>query len=884
MNIHLLTTKFHIPPWRTAAVARPRLLERLTAGLDQNRKLTLVSAPAGYGKTTLVTGWIHSLTQGGGNLRAAWLSLDEADNEPERFLGYWLAAFQQVDESLGEKIQPLLSLPPLRVPPARVLLDELLNELAASAFPILLTLDDYHVITNPQIHEALAYFIDHQPAHIHLVLTTRADPPLPLARLRARGQMTEIRAPDLRFTPEEERRFFDLSMNLPLAEEFLCALDERTEGWAAGLQLAGLALQNLTGDRRQRFIETFRGSHRYVLDYLAEEVIRQQGEEIRAFLIQTSILDRFNAGACCALTGRADAQAVIAYLEQVNLFIVPLDDERIWYRYHHLFSDYLRTLLTKPEQIELNKKASVWHETNNLMVEAVKYALASADLDFAADVVERALQKDTTWSGGNVALLSSWLDALPPQALHTRPQLSLNASHLLYLSGRFELAEKCIAQAEKSLRSLPATPEAEQMLALAALYRGSIASVRGEVQQAIEQTTLAQSRLPRENHLAQARAFFSLGLAYELSGQTEQAVQNYLQSSDEAALAGVLFPAIHARCAAAQVQISQGRLHLAEQTCQQTLQLAQGARLAPLGLVWSILGSIALERNDLAAAERLLQDGIALARQGGLMDDVILGLAFLARLRAYQGNPTSAFAAVQEVKSGMQGYGIQRMSMLASAYLARLQLYMGQKQAAAQWAADYQSSRATPPGEFEELTLVRVLLATGELNPLPAILHPLLEKATAAGQQQTCIEVMMLLGLFHQAKQETQAALDWLGKSLRLAASEGYARIFLDEGQPLLDLLPRVRSAAPELVDTLLAVSTPESESYPTPLAVLPDPLSEQEIRVLLLIVAGKSNQEIAAELVISVGTAKWHVHNILQKLGVSNRPQAIARARELGL
>jgi len=267
MTTPLLATKFHIPPWRAAAVSRPRLLERLAAGLHENRKLTLVCAPAGYGKTTLVTEWIHALSQEGDSLRVGWLSLGEADDDPERFLRYWLTAFQQVDDSISGRIQPLLRLPQL--PPVNALLDELLNQLAASESPILLTLDDYHVITNPQIHEALAYFIHHQPAHVHLVVTTRADPPLPLARLRARGQMTELRASDLRFTPDEERRFFDSSMNLPLSEESLHVLNERTEGWAVGLQLAGLALQNQTDARRQRFIETFRGSHRYVLDYLA---------------------------------------------------------------------------------------------------------------------------------------------------------------------------------------------------------------------------------------------------------------------------------------------------------------------------------------------------------------------------------------------------------------------------------------------------------------------------------------------------------------------------------------------------------------------------------------------------------------------------------------
>ena len=873
MNIRLLTTKFHLPTWRDTDVSRPRLLERLTSGLQEKRKLTLVSAPVGYGKTTLISEWARSLTD---NIRFVWLSLDEHDNDPQRFLYYWLAVFQQVDELIYEKIRPLLDLPQL--PPVHIVLDALLNELAVLQIPVALTLDDYHIITNPQIHEALEYFLDHQPAQVHLVITTRQDPPLPLARMRARREMTEIRAHDLRFSMTEARQFFVSSMKLKLSDEDANALEERTEGWVVGLQLAGLALQNQADP--QRFIETFRGSHRYILDFLAEEVIRQQEEGVRAFLIQTSLLDRFNAGVCCALTGRADAQAVIAHLEQANLFIVPLDDERIWYRYHRLFSDYLRTLLTQPEQIVLYQKASAWYEANDLIVEAVQYALASEDFDFSADVIGRALTNDAIWSGGNITLLSSWLDALPVQTLHNRPQLSLDASRILYLLGCFEDAEKRIVRTVEFLQSLPETPETEQMQALAALYRGSIASVRGDVQQAIEQTIYAQARIPRKNHLPHARAFFSLGLAYEISDKTERAVHNYLKSSDEALSAGVLFLAVHARCAAAQVMIKQGHLSLAEQTCQATIQLTEGERIPPLGLAGIVLGGIALERNNLDDAEKFLIDGIALSRQGGLMDDVVLGLSHLAHLRVVQGNSTDVFIINQEAGAVLKGYGVPRMASLADAYLARIQLYTGQKQDAAQWAAAYQDMRGSSQQEFEDLTLARILLATGDLDTIPSILKPLLEKANEAGRMQTCIEVMLLLGLFHQAKKDISSALDWLGKSLSLAAPEGYVRVFLDEGQPLLDLLPKARSAAPDFVDSLLSIS----QTSDTPIIEqLLDPLSEQELRVLDLIVAGKSNREIAEKLFISVGTAKWHVHNILQKLGVSNRPQAIARARELG-
>ncbi|MCG2786829.1 MAG: LuxR C-terminal-related transcriptional regulator [Anaerolineae bacterium] len=881
MPPRLLATKFHIPSRRAGLVMRPRLLEHLQCGLDENRKLTLISAPAGYGKTTLVAEWIANLQSKTSNLKLpiSWLSLDEADNDSVRFFRYFLAAFQQIDSLLGVNSQSLLELPQL--PQVNAILDDLLNDLAALDAPLVLVLDDYHVLTNPEIHAALEYFLDHQPAQVHLVFTTRADPPLPLARLRARGQMTELRARDLRFTTEEARQFFGL-VNLTLAENTLRALDERTEGWAAGLQLAALALQHQPDPAA--FIETFRGSHRYVLDYLAGEVIHQQDEEIRVFLTQTSPLDRFNAELCSALTGRDDSQAIITWLEQSNLFIIPLDDERRWYRYHHLFADYLRSLLSKSEQTYLCQKAAAWHEANDLTAEAVRYALACSDREFAAQVIENALGKNSTWSDGNLLQLVSWLEALPAEVFRSRPRLGLHAARAFYVQGRFDQAEAHLTQAEQILQAVPATPNTEQLLALATLNRGAIAAVRGEFQKVIALVPDAQARIPHENHLAHARAFFSLGLAYEIAGQTARAVENYLQSTAEARAADVLFLAVHGLCSAAQVQIQQGCLRLAENSCREAIQLTGGARIPPLGLAWDILGAIAVERNDLLSAEKYLQDGIVLSGQGGLRDDLIVGLASLGRLHAYQGNLAGMQAVMAEALSIIRSVDIPRSEQLAYAHIARYQHFLGQREAAAQWASEYQSRRAELPDEFEELTLARILLSSGELEPIAGILYPIFEKSTATGRMQTALEAMLLIGLYHRARGESAAALEWLKKSLELAAPEGYLRMFLDEGPALLELLPKIRQAAPGLVDVLLNGKPAEVESRSTPLDRLPDPLSEQEIRVLKLIVAGKSNAEIAAELVISVGTAKWHVHNILQKLGTKNRPQAIARARELGI
>jgi LuxR family transcriptional regulator, maltose regulon positive regulatory protein len=882
MNIRLLATKFHIPPSRSVGITRPRLLEQISSGLHENHKLTLVSAPAGYGKTTLVAEWFHSLKNE--KLGVAWLSLDEADNDLARFLSYWLAAFQLVNESFSEKIQPFLNLP--QFPPVKTLLDELLNELAVLKTPTLIGIEDYHIITNPLIHEALEYFIDHQPAGVHLILTTREDPLLPLSRLRARGQMTEIRARDLRFTPQEARQFFDLSLNLSLSDETLRALDERTEGWAAGLHLAALALQNQPDPAA--FIETFRGSHRYVLDYLAEEVIRQQDEEIQQFLAQTCILEQFDAAACESLTGRADSQSMLHRLDQANLFIIPLDNTREWYRYHHLFADYLRTGLTRFESSALNQKAALYHEANDMIFEAVHYAQASSDHDFVADLVERAVSREAAWSSGRVSALTGWLAALPDAALKTRPLLSLHASRIAYLGAHFEQADTLIDQAEGAIaaRSISG-PEGDHLLALAALYRGGIASVRGDVRSVFEQTRHALAAIPPEEHLAQARATFSLALAYELSGETQQAVQTYLEASRLANEVGVSFLMLNARCAAALVQIRQGKLGMAAQTCHEALKLVDSKHIPPVGLVWAILGGIACEKDDLSTAERYIQDALHLTRQGGLMDDLNVGLIYQSRLLHAKGDFPGALSLLEQAAAVMDAFHVPRLSMLAAAYIARLRLAGGQIELAVQWAQQYQQVRLSQPveylREFEDLTLARIWLATGDLEAAFSLLKPLLEQAKIAGRGQVCIETHILLAQVHRARRNTPFAVENLSHALRIAAPEGYVRIFMDEGAALAELLPKARLAAPDLVDRLLDKKAHVKEVL-SPLARLPEPLSEQEIRVLKLLMAGNSNREIADDLVISVGTAKWHVHNVLQKLGVSNRSQAIARAHELGI
>ena len=887
MNPPLLTTKFYIPLWREESVVRARLLVRLNTGLSEFHKLTLVSAPAGYGKTTLIVDWLHSF---GDSANVVWISLDESDNELVRFLGFWISAFQHFNQSIGQSVQSLLNLP--KLPPLQAIMDELLNDLAALPVKAEMVIDDYHVITNPTIHEALRYFIEHQPPQVHLTIATREDPPLPLSRMRARKEMTEMRAHDLRFTLEEVGQFFNQSMHLNLDLKAVHALEERTEGWVVGLQLAALALQNLPND--QDFIETFHGTHRYILDYLAEEVLRQKDEEIRHFMFQTAVLEKICAPLCNAVTGKTDSQVLLLQLEQANLFIIPLDNERNWYRYHPLFADYLRTCLPKSEQAILQENASHWFEANDLVFEAVKYALYSGNLEVAANVIERVIQKASAWSSGEITTLMGWVDALPGQLLQSRPALCLHASRACYISGRINLAEKYLNLADQSLskKSSPSDLQTKTWLAISAERRASLAAIRGDITFAIERAMYALKELPEEELYNRARAIAILGLAYGLKGDLEKAYHLLIEAGDLAYTADVSFATVVTRCEAALLQISQGKLNQAVQTVQQTFQLAGKHQIPSFGFAWYVLAEIAWERNEISSCEQYLMEGIEISKQGGLIDDLRFEFMLLAKMHKSTEDMPSAMTAIEKAYTIAKSIEIPRLTMLTSAHYTRILLATGKMDEAKLWAQQYQDLRISHQveyiREYEDLTLARVYLANGEYDLALKILVPLFEDAKTAGRIKICIEAAILFSLINRSQNKPIIALEWLAKALILAEPEGFIRLFLDEGSLIAELLPKVRQAAPSFVDKLLAeISNLSPNANQKALEPannkLINPLSEQELRVLNLIVTGKSNREIAKELFISIGTAKWHVHNVLQKLGVNNRPQAIATARDLG-
>ena len=904
MATPLLKTKLYIPSVRPELVSRPRLIERLDEGLCLGRRLTLIAAPAGFGKTTLLSEWIHCRGAVTAPLQVAWFSLDENDNDPARFLAYLVAALQTVEPDVGAGVLTALQSP--QPPPVEAVLVAVINDIAAAAQggdhkgrPYVLVLDDYHLVTARPIHDAVAFLLDHLPSNLHLVIVTRADPPLPLARLRARGQLTELRQTDLRFTSQEAAAFLNQVMGLDLADKDVATLKARTEGWIAGLQMAALSIQGQ--EDVAAFIRALTGSDRYILDYLVEEVLKQQPEPVQTFLLQTSILDRLTGTLCDAVWDKlptcptaGDGQAMLEQLERDNLFIVPLDNERRWYRYHRLFADLLRYHLhqAQPDLAPtLHHRASEWYEQNRLMAEAVDHALAAGDFERAARLIEQVAEAALMRS--ELTTFLGWVDALPDGLVRDRPSLCLFQAWAFLMSGRpLESIESRLQDAAHS----ETMDKTASLRALIALYQGQMSRAAELARQALEQ-------LSEQDTFLRGLATWVLGLSRLVDGDLAAGAQALDQVARMSRRAGNVMISVMVLCNVAELRMQQGRLRQAKETYQQALEWAtdeQGGRLPIAGEALMGLGRLLYQWNDLEAATRHLAEGIELTQRWGEIG-AMDGYLSLAQVRQAQGDADGAQEAIRRARQlALRTDTTELDDILVAAHQAQLWLAQGDLDAALRWLEERGLTLSVALAELEErlgddffrsrrrrtieyVTLVRVLLAQGRPDEALAVLDLLLAIAERWGLNERVIRFQILRALAFRAQGNVAQAMTALQRALTLAEPGGYVRIFLDEGETVARLLYRAveRGIAPEYAGQLLA-AFPAPEAKPH--AEMVEPLSERELDVLRLIAEGLSNQEIARRLHLSLSTVKWHTGNIYGKLGVKNRTQAVAKARSLGI
>ncbi len=902
----LVTTKLRPSQARPKLVARQRLTARLER--EPGRKLTLISAPAGFGKTTLLVEWLRERAGGEGSV--AWLSLDEGDNDPTRFLSYLVAALGTVQEGMGEGVLSALRSP--EPPHIEAITVALINELAALLEELTLVLDDYHVIDSEPVHGVVSFLLEHLPPNAHLVISSRIDPPLPLVRLRARNQMMELDAADLSFTPEEAAAFLNSVMGLDLSAEEVAALEERTEGWIAGLQLAALSMR----DRNDisGFLQAFSGSHRDVLDYLAEEVLDRQPGQVREFLLQTSVADHLSGALCDALTGRSDGQVMLERMESDNLFVVALDDERRWYRYHHLFADFLRGHLKRerPERVkELHLRAASWYERNGWASEAVGHALAAEDYERAADLVER--RAGDVWFRGEVLTLLGWLEALPEgAAIRRRPGLLLQYAGALMWVGRLDEVEPLVREVERAvgvggesrdLHPQPGTDEALRQLLLGgvAAIQSWRARLKGEPDHAIALARRALALLPDDDPSVRVFAAFRLAEAYRTADDHEAASAAFAETAELGRVAGHDYVALEAMGSQARLQLARGRLHEAGDILQRVMRLAaereNGAALPATGDVHVVMGELLYEWDDLDSAEDRLTEGMELAERMGKFDTLVGGYVFLSRVQRARGDTESALETVREAEHLARRSGVGEAIVEAAVWKARLHLAVGDLAAAVFEQERVAGVDEVPPSarQTERLGLARVLVTRGTHDEALRLLAGLREAAEAAGRTGSVIEILALEALALQAGGEKARAVSTLAQALSLAEPEGYVRTFTDEGPPMGALLSEVLQArqrghldppvpAHYLRKLSAAIEREGSGDPALPGAELLEPLSVREREVLSLVAAGRSNREIAQELYVAQSTVKTHMKNIHRKLDTHNRTQVLARAGELNL
>lgn len=923
IEIPLLETKLYLPKWRPGMVSRPRLLEYIQKG----RKLALVSAPAGFGKTTLLAEWVAAEP----TRPVAWVSLDQSDNDPTVFWIYLITALQNIQPSLGERSLSLLQSP--QPHPIEPVLMTLLNELTAVETDIALVLDDYHAIEAQSIHDGIGFMLSHLPPQMHLMIASRADPPLSLARLRSHGDLTELRVNDLRFTPDEVAAFLNQGMGLEISAVEVSALEQRTEGWIAGLQLAALSLQGR--EDIANFVAAFSGDDRYIVDYLLEEVLQQQPNRIRHFLLQTAILERLSGSLCNAVTDQTDGQEMLETLERSNLFIIPLDNKRQWYRYHHLFADVLQThaLMEWPERMpSLHGQASEWYERNGLCSDAIRHALAAQDFERAAGLIEqvwptmRRRQQEPT--------VLSWIKALPDAILRNRPVLSVAYALVLLNGGQLDAVEAHLQDAERWLGEggtitasdkSPASSATERIVVDEKQFRAlpaTIANTRaywsqsiGDVASTVTYAQQALDLLPADEEYERGATAALLGLAYWSNGKLEAAYRSFAEGLDTFKQMGGTQTTVGGTLLLANMGIARGRFRQTIRLCEQALEIAtqqSEAVLPGAAELYLTLSELRYEQGDLEAASQLLLRGEELRQQISLPVSEYLWGVMWGRLEAAQGDLEAALHQLCEAEQLYYNTPIPNVRPVA-ALKAQTWVKQGRLAEALSWVRERGLSvedELSYLREYEHITLARILICQYKFEvQSPSSKRPCLEERiqqsidllvrlleAAEADERTCstIEVLVVQALAYEAQGDFAGAIAPLERALILAEPEGYVRIFAEAGPPMVRLLREAMtcSITPAYTQRLLtALETwgqKPKESSALPLSPSPqpliEPLSQRELDVLRLLNTELSGPEIARELVVALSTVRTHTKRIYSKLNVTNRRAAVKRAIELEL
>jgi LuxR family maltose regulon positive regulatory protein len=863
----LLQTKLRAPVPRRGVVARPRLAARIAG--PESPPLTVVCAAAGFGKTTLVAECL------GADPATAWLSLDPRDDDPQAFWTYVVAAVEAVRPGAGAGARSVLE---SSRPSSDAVVASLLNDLDAAGADLVLVLDDYHAIASREIHDAVAFMVERLPPRVRLVLTCRADPPLPLASLRARGALAEVRAADLRFAPDEAAAYLNGSMGLDLSAEDVAALEARTEGWIAALQLAALSMRGR--DDAAGFIAGFAGDDRFVLDYLVGEVLERQPQEVRDFLLRTSILSRLTGPLCDAVTGGAGGAATLAELERANLFVVPLDDRRVWYRYHHLFADVLHALLLdeRPGEVAgLHLRASAWAEDEGDLPEAVRHAMAGGDPERAAGLVERAAP--AMRRARQEATLRRWIEALPDAVVTDRPALTLDLIGALMAGGDFDRVPRLLDEVER--RGVQP--------AQTAIYRAALALVSGDPAGTLAHAGRALASVGPDDHLRRGAAAALAGLAHWSAGDLEAARERYAEAIVSLERAGHVSDALGCSLALADIEVGRGRLDAAMRALEAGLALA-----APHGAVRGgadmhvAIADVLLERGDIDGAAGRLAAAETLGEHAGLPQNAYRSRVAAARLRELRGDADGALALLEEAGRRFDN-DFSPVVRPLPAVVARLRLRMGDEAAALRWAgergigADDALAFAT---QFEHATLARILLRRGDPAAGPLV-DRLLAAAREGGREGGVVELLVLRAIAERGRGDAPAALATLEEALLRAEPEGWVRAFLDEGAPVVELLRTAAGGGParEQARRVLAHDAPRAPSAGDASAPgLAEDLSDREREVLRLLRSDLSGPDIARELVVSLNTVRTHTKHIYAKLGVNSRRAAVRRAAELGL